>query len=119
MCKCPNCKSTNVVSSYPIYLHSGNIFELSVSDSKTKNDFLPSNVKSVVMHDGITIVNFKDGSKGIAKQNSKDVYDPYLGFVIAYYKGQHNKSFDLKLALEGCLENAKKKGYKQAILKNY
>ena len=48
-----------------------------------------------------------------------DDFDEYTGFCIAYYKAKNIKSYDLKLALAKCCENASKKGYKQAILKNY
>ncbi|CAB1251563.1 protein of unknown function [Ruminococcaceae bacterium BL-6] len=87
-------------------------------NKKPKNDFLPSDVKNVIIHDKSVIVNLNDGRKGISKLDDKDTFDEFTGFVIAYYKAKHTKTFELKKVLKGCVKSANKKGYKQAILKN-
>lgn len=82
---------------------------------ESKNN-LPYDVKKVIMRDGKVVVVLRNGSKGVSNCSYNDEYDPYVGFCIAYYKAKNNKNFELKKTLKGCVENAKKKGYKQAIL---
>jgi hypothetical protein len=87
--------------------------------NKSKNDFLPSDVKDVIINDNSVIVNLTNGKKGVSTQSPEDHFDPFVGFCIAYYKAKNIKVFRLKEALDGCDSAARKKGYKQAILKNY
>lgn len=88
-----------------------------------KNDFLPYNVKEVIMDmdNDAVIVNLWDGKKGISKVNHSEdaLFDAYIGFCIAYYKSMNPKSFDLKQVLENCMLYAIDKGYNKAVLKNY
>lgn len=85
----------------------------------SKYDFLPNDVKSVIIHKNTVIVNLHNGCKGISKCSCKDEFDVYMGFTIAYYKAKNSKSFKLKQVLDDCLQSAIKKGYDKAILKNY
>lgn len=80
---------------------------------------LPSDVDKVIINDKKVIVNLTDGRKGIASLSNEDEMDTYTGFAIAYYKAKNSKSFELKQILDGCVKSAKKKGYEQAILRNY
>ncbi len=80
---------------------------------------LPSDVDKVIINDKKIIVNLTDGRKGIASLSGEDEMDAYTGFTIAYYKAKNAKSFELKQILDGCVKSAKKKGYEQAILRNY
>lgn len=80
---------------------------------------LPSDVDKVIINDKKIIVNLTDGRKGIASLSGEDEMDTYTGFTIAYYKAKNAKSFELKQILDGCVKSAKKKGYEQAILRNY
>ena len=82
-------------------------------------DCLPSDVDKVIINDKKVIVNLTDGRKGIASLSGEDEMDTYTGFTIAYYKAKNAKSFELKQILDGCVKSAKKKGYEQAILRNY
>ena len=85
---------------------------------KGENDMLPYDVEKVFIQDKSVTVLLKNGKKGTSTCSSDDTFDPYVGFTIAYYRAKQSKSFRLKQALKGCVENAKKKGYKQAILNN-
>lgn len=80
---------------------------------------LPSDVKSVVINNTTVIVYLCDGRKGKANCGYMDTFDPYVGFVLAYHRCKHNKNFELKNVLKSCIDSAQRKGYKQAILKNY
>lgn len=91
----------------------------SVFYGKQKVNSLPSDVKEVIINDTTVIVELTDGTKGIAKCGCMDTFDPYVGFCIAYYKTKNNKNFELKTKLQSCIENANKRGYKVAILKNH
>ena len=72
-------------------------FSISLADPiKTKYDFLPKDIKSVIIHDNTVIVNLNDGRKGVSKCSHKDEFDTYTGFTIAYYKAKNSKSFKLK-----------------------
>ncbi len=90
-----------------------------LSKDEIKYDFLPKDVKSVIIHNNTVIVNLKDGSKGISKCSNNDEFDNFTGFTIAYYKAKNSKSFKLKQILDSCVQNANEKGYGKAILKNY
>ena len=95
-------------------------FELIKEDKKSiKHNFLPSDVQDVIINNNTVIVNLKDGRKGISKCSKEDIFDTYSGFVNAYYRAKHDHIFDLKKVLDNCVKSANKKGYKQAILKNY
>jgi hypothetical protein len=85
---------------------------------KGENDMLPYDVEKVIIQDKSVTVLLRNGKKGNSTCSENDTFDPYVGFTIAYYKARQNKNFRLKQALKGCVENAKKKGYKQAILNN-
>ena len=87
--------------------------------SDKKNDFLPSDVQDVIINDNTVVVNLKDGRKGVSKCSNEDTFDTYSGFVNAYYRAKNDHIFDLKKVLNNCVKSANKKGYKQAILKNY
>jgi len=91
----------------------------SIFYSKKKVDSLPSDVKEVIINDTIVVVELIGGAKGVAKCGHMDLFDPYVGFCIAYYKAKYGKNFELKMRLESCIESANKKGYKTAILKNH
>lgn len=82
-------------------------------------DSLPPDVDRVVIRDTMVIVYLRDGSRGKANCDYMDTFDPYVGFVMAYYKAKNGKNFELKNVLKSCIENAKRKDYKQAVLKNY
>lgn len=95
-------------------------FELIKEDKKSiKHNFLPSDVQDVIINNNTVIVNLKDGRKGISKCSKEDIFDTYSGFVNAYYRAKNDHIFDLKNVLNNCVKSANKKGYKQAILKNY
>lgn len=85
---------------------------------KEENNILPYDVEKVFIQDKSVTVLLRNGKKGNSICSSDDTFDPYVGFTIAYYRAKQSKSFRLKQALKGCVENAKKKGYKQAILNN-
>jgi len=85
---------------------------------KEGNSMLPYDVDKVYIQDKSVTVLLKNGKKGNSTCFENDVFDPYVGFVIAYYKAKQSKNFRLKQALKGCVANAKKKGYAQAILLN-
>jgi hypothetical protein len=91
----------------------------SIFYGKKKVDSLPSDVKEVIINDTTVIVELIGGAKGVAKCGHMDLFDPYVGFCIAYYKAKNGKNFELKTRLESCIESANKKGYKTAILKNH
>jgi hypothetical protein len=80
---------------------------------------LPNDVQQVVFNSGNVVVYLTNGNKGVAQLGEHDVYDPYIGFIIAYYKSKNGRNFELKKTLESCVMSATRKGYKQAILKNY
>lgn len=88
-----------------------------LSKSKT-NNFLPDDVESVIINNRNVIVILTDGRKGVSKALDTDTFDEFTGFAIAYYKAKNQRVFELKKILHNCVESAKKKGYKQAILKN-
>lgn len=90
-----------------------------LSKDEIKYDFLPKDVKSVIINKDAVIVNLRDGRKGISKCSNNDEFDTYTGFTIAYYKAKNSKSFKLKEVLDNCLTSANEKGYDKAILKNY
>lgn len=90
-----------------------------INERKSKYDFLPSDVANVIICNNTVVVNLNNGIKGVSKCNHKYEFDAYTGFTIAYYKARNSKSFKLKQALDNCLQNANKKGYDKAILKNY
>lgn len=87
--------------------------------AKQSCDFLPLDVEKVIFHEKNTTVFLTDGRKGTSYAIESDEFDEFTGFVIAYYKAKNKKVFALKEVLRNCVESAKKKGYKQAILKNY
>jgi hypothetical protein len=93
----------------------------SIEHSKRENrvDSLPSDVDHVVINGTTVIVYLCDGNKGKANCDYMDAFDPYVGFVLAYYKAKNNKNFALKSVFKSCIDAAQRKGYKQAILKNY
>jgi hypothetical protein len=80
---------------------------------------LPKDVEKVVINGTTVVVYLQDGSKGKANCDYMDAFDPYVGFVLAYYKAKNGKNFALKGVLKSCIDSAQRKGYKQAILKNY
>ena len=82
-------------------------------------DSLPEDVDKVVIKDTTVIVYLFNGNKGKSSCDYMDVFDPYVGFVLAYYKAKNAKNFELKRVLKSCIDSARRKGYKQAILKNY
>jgi len=84
----------------------------------SKYDFLPLDVKNVIISKNAVIVNLKNGCKGISKCSRNDEFDTYTGFVVAYYKAKNSKSFKLKEVLDSCVRSANEKGYHNAILKN-
>ena len=84
----------------------------------SKYDFLPNDVKNVIISKNAVIVNLKNGCKGISKCSRNDEFDTYTGFVVAYYKAKNSKSFKLKEVLDSCVRSANEKGYHNAILKN-
>jgi len=86
--------------------------------SKSKYDFMPSDVKNVIINKNTVIVNLKNGCKGISKCSRNDEFDNFIGFTIAYYKAKNSKSFKLKEVLDSCVQSANEKGYRNAILKN-
>ena len=91
----------------------------SIFYGKKKVDSLPSDVKEVIINDTIVVVELIGGAKGVAKCGHMDLFDPYVGFCIAYYKAKYGKNFELKERLQSCIDSANKKGYKTAILKNH
>ncbi len=91
----------------------------SIFKEKSKYDFMPPDVKNVIINKDTVIVNLKDGCKGISKCNRNDEFDNFTGFTIAYYKAKNSKSFKLKQVLDSCVQSANEKGYDKAILKNY
>jgi hypothetical protein len=82
-------------------------------------DALPVDVDRVIINGTTVIVYLRDGNKGKANCDYMDTFDPYVGFVLAYYKSKNGKNFELKNVFKSCVESAQKKGYRQAILKNY
>lgn len=84
-----------------------------------KIDFVPSDVRDVIIKDNTVVVNLIDGRKGVAKAYAEDNFDPFVGFSIAYFKAKNKKVYHVKKALDGCVNAAKKRGYSHAILKNY
>lgn len=82
-------------------------------------DSLPTDVDRVIINGTTVIVYLRDGSKGKAHCDYMDTFDPYVGFVLAYHKCKNGKNGSLKNVLDSCIKSAKRKGYKQAILKNY
>ena len=84
-----------------------------------KYDFLPYDIRNVIIDKNTVIVILKDGRKGVSKCSYQDEFDTYTGFTIAYYKAKNSKSFKLKEVLNNCLQSANEKGYDKAILKNY
>ena len=84
-----------------------------------KVDSLPSDVDNVIINGKTVIVTLTDERKGVAICGKKDEFDPFVGFCIALHKARSKKCYGLKQTLDSCVENAKKKGYSHAILKNY
>jgi hypothetical protein len=80
---------------------------------------LPSDVKQVIFNNKNTVVILNNGIKGVAKCSPADEFDPYVGFVLAYYKAKNKKNHKLHEIFDSCITTANKKGYAQAILKNY
>ena len=85
---------------------------------KESNVLLPSDVESVIFNNRNTVVTLTDGRKGVAKCDIHDEFDPYTGFTTAYYKAHYDKNFELKKMFNNYMEFAKKKGYKQTIIRN-
>ena len=85
---------------------------------KESNVLLPNDVESVIFNNRNTVVTLTDGRKGIAKCDIHDEFDPYTGFTTAYYKAHYDKNFELKKMFGNYMEFAKKKGYKQTIIRN-
>lgn len=83
-----------------------------------KNTLLAEDVDNVIFNGNATIVTLNDGRKGISKCDNHDEFDPYNGYVIAYYKAKHDKNFELKKMFNGCIEYSKKKGYKQTVVRS-
>lgn len=89
-------------------------------DIKTnRHDFLPNDVDKVVIKGNTVAVKLTDGKTGTAKCDTQDEFSTFTGFTLAYYKAKNKKCFDLKSALDNCVKSAARKGYKQAILRNY
>ena len=86
--------------------------------TNSKYNFLPSDVKNVIINQNAVIVNLRDGCKGISKCSNNDEFDNFTGFCIAYYKAKNVQSFKLKEVLDSCVQSANEKGYRNAILKN-
>ncbi|MFW5891378.1 MAG: hypothetical protein ACOCUI_04085 [bacterium] len=83
-----------------------------------KKKLMPVDVEKVYIHNENVTVELVNGKKGTATHHEPDVFDPYIGFCIAYYKAHNSGNFKLKKALNNCIKSADKKGYKTAILKN-
>jgi hypothetical protein len=79
-------------------------------------NILPKDVQRVIINNRSVTVILTNNNKGTSSCSEADEFDPYVGFCIAYYKAKNKKNYELKKALNGCVDNAKKKGYKQAIL---
>ena len=79
-------------------------------------NILPKDVRRVIINNRSVTVILTNDNKGTSNCSEVDEFDPYVGFCIAYYKAKNKKNYELKKALKGCIENAMKKGYKQAIL---
>lgn len=84
-----------------------------------KYDFLPSDIKSIILDKDTVIVNLKHSGKGVSKCSNNDEFDNFIGFIIAYYKAKNSKSFKLKQVLDLCVQSVNERGYDKAILKNY
>jgi|ERR1035437_2086972 hypothetical protein len=84
----------------------------------SQKKLLPSDVNKVIINNRNVTVILTNKDKGTSVCDKKDTFDPYVGFCIAYYKAKNKSNFKLKTALQGCILNADKKGYKQAILNN-
>ena len=82
-------------------------------------DCLPKDVEHVIINDKAVVVTLTDGRRGVAKCQENDEFDPYVGFVLAYYKSKNNKNYKLKETLERFINNTNKKGYKQTVMKNF
>lgn len=87
-------------------------------DKDKKNMLMPADVKRVIIHGEVVVVELTTGKKGVGKCDRNDTFDPYVGFCIAYYKAKNKSNYKLKTALELCIERAYMKGYKHAILNN-
>lgn len=95
-------------------------FQISCKNKKEQRvDSLPVDVKNVIINGKTVIVTLLNDSKGVSKCGFGDTFDPYVGFVLAYYKAKKDRNGSLKKVLDSCISSAKRKGYKQAILKNY
>ena len=86
---------------------------------KKNSTYLPKDVREVIINNNSVVVVLEDGRKGISKCSEEDTFDTYCGFVNAYYRAKNDYVYDLKKVLNNCVKSANKKGYKQAILKNY
>jgi hypothetical protein len=82
-------------------------------------DYLPADVEKVIMNGYAVVVYLMNGNKGVSQCDDVDTYDPYVGFCIAYYRAKYGKNYELKNTLKSCIESAKRKGYKIAVLKNH
>lgn len=94
-------------------------FTFKYDNRKQRVDCLPKDVDNVMVNGTTVIVTLTDKRKGIAKCMGGDYFDVMNGFKNAYYNAHNDGVGKLKKVLEGCVESAKRKGYKQAILKNY
>ncbi|MFA5423153.1 MAG: hypothetical protein WC374_04790 [Phycisphaerae bacterium] len=83
-----------------------------------KKWLMPKDVKRVIMNGRSLVVELTDGKKGVAHCDGKDLYDPYVGFCIAYFNAHNGGKHRLKKALTVCIDRAHKKSYKNAILNN-
>lgn len=87
--------------------------------SKPRITELPSDVKQVIFNEKNTVVMLNNGKKGVAKCSPADEFDPYIGYCIALNKARNKKTHNLHEIFNSCIASAQKKGYAQAILKNY
>ncbi len=101
------------------YSYFANALRNTLSTKKQRVDCLPKDVDNVMINGTTVIVTLTDKRKGVAKCQKNDEFDVMIGFKNAYYNAHNDGVGKLKKVLEGCIESAKRKGYKQAILKNY
>jgi hypothetical protein len=59
------------------------MLSLSICDAVTYNKFDKENIKKVIFNPPATIVIFKNGSKRVVKCDSKDEFNPEIGFAMA------------------------------------
>lgn len=95
------------------------MFEPITSEKSNVNrNYLPDDVKQVIIHDKTVIVILKNGGKGVSTCSPGDEFDEYIGYSVALQRARDGYAFQIKCVLASCIESAKKKGYKHAILKN-